>query len=216
MRRAIAVDPKAKRRAIIFLAIAGALLWIPTSQLLVGRPPNFLRNLGFFSGPSGTPLAWALAIAAAVAYSAFTIRNIPLVRQYWRSLSFLKLFVIPIAAAAAIVEEALFRRVIMGWVLDAGGGAIVQVLATGMIFGLAHGIWGIATGRIIAGLGATIATGAVGVVLGIVYVVGERSLAPVIVSHFIIDAVIQPGIMFAAFSGQMPRPVAGWWRLTSR
>ena len=63
-----------------------------------------------------------------------------------------------------------------------------------------------------AGLGAAVATGILGAALGVVYVVGERSLAPIIVSHFIITAVIQPGILYAAFSEQMPRPQAGWWR----
>ena len=50
-----------------------------------------------------------------------------------------------------------------------------------------------------------IATGTLGAALGVVYVVGDRSLAPVIISHFIVTATIQPGIMFAAFSGQMQR-----------
>ena len=61
------------------------------------------------------------------------------------------------------------------------------------------------------GLGAVVATGILGTALGIVYIAGERSLAPVSVSHFLITAVIQPGILLAAFSGQMPRPRAAWW-----
>ena len=105
------------------------------------------------------------------------------------------------ALVAAIVEEAGFRRLVMDLVLTAGGGSIVQVIASGLLFGVVHGIWGIVTGKFIAGVGTTIATGIVGISLAIIYVIGSRSLAPVIVSHFIIDAVIQPGIMFAAFSG---------------
>jgi hypothetical protein len=48
-----------------------------------------------------------------------------------------------------------------------------------------------------------IATGTLGTALAFVYVVGHRSLAPVIVAHFTVTATIQPGIMLAAFSGQM-------------
>jgi uncharacterized protein len=50
-----------------------------------------------------------------------------------------------------------------------------------------------------------IATGTVGGALAVVYLVGERSLAPPIVSPFLITATIQPGITFAAFSGRMGR-----------
>jgi hypothetical protein len=50
-----------------------------------------------------------------------------------------------------------------------------------------------------------VATGALGTALAFVYVIGNRSLAPVIVAHFLVTATIQPGILFAAFSGEMRR-----------
>ena len=59
------------------------------------------------------------------------------------------------------------------------------------------------TGRLSVGVETMIATGTLGTALGLVYVVGDRSLAPVIVAHFIVTATIQPGITFALFSGQM-------------
>lgn len=200
------VNSRARRNALLFLSIAGIILWIPLVSLLLNRSPGFLRDLGFLSGPGGTPLAWILALFVAAIYAAFTIRNIPIVHQYWRALSLLKLYVVVIAVAAAIVEEAFFRRLVMDWVLAAGGGDLAQVLASGLVFGLAHGIWGIVTGRIAVGIGTVIATGTLGVALGIVYLVGGRSLAPPIVSHSLITAAIQPGIMFAAFSGQVHKP----------
>ena len=81
------------------------------------------------------------------------------------------------------------------------------MIASGVIFGLAHGIWGIMTGRVTVGISTMIATGTLGLMLGLVYVLGDRSLAPVIVAHFMVTATIQPGITFAAFSGQMRRTV---------
>jgi len=51
------ISVKAKRKGIIFLAVAGAILWFPVVRLLMGQPPGFLRDLGFFSGPGGTPVA---------------------------------------------------------------------------------------------------------------------------------------------------------------
>jgi hypothetical protein len=202
----------ARRAALVFLASAAIILWLPVARALFGRPPGFLRDLGFWSGPRGTVLAWALALAVALLYSTFAVRNIPLVRVHWRAVSAAKALGIGAAFAAAIVEEAVFRRMLMDGLRSAGVPATLQVMASGVAFGAAHGLWGIVTGRTIAGAGAMVATGALGTALAVVYVIGDRSLAPVIVSHFVITATIQPGILFAAFSGQMPRPQPGWWR----
>ena len=171
--------------------------------MLIGSPPGFLRNLGFVSGPQGTVLAWCLGLVVAAIYPTYAVRNIPLVREHWRAVSLFKLLGILLAVAAALVEEAFFRRLLMDALMRAGWPAVVQVAASGLVFGLAHGVWGIMTGRVSVGIGTTIATGTLGTALGLVYVVGDRSLAPVIIAHFIVTATIQPGIMFAAFSGQM-------------
>ncbi len=178
-------------------------MWWPVALMLMGVPPRFLRGLGFASGPPGTLLAWSLGLVVAVFYAAYAVRNIPLVREHWRAVSLFKLLGVLVAVSAALVEEAFFRRLLMDALMRAGWPAVVQVVASGLIFGLAHGIWGIMTGRVSVGVGTMIATGTLGTALGLVYVVGDRSLAPVIVAHFIVTATIQPGIMFAAFSGQM-------------
>lgn len=124
-------------------------------------------------------------------------------REHWRAVSAFKVLGILVAVSAAVVEEAFFRRVIMDELLGADWPTVVQVVASGLTFGLAHGIWGIMTRRISVGVGTMVATGTLGTALRIVYVVGDRSLAPVIVSHFIVTATIQPGIAFAAFTGQI-------------
>ena len=203
---------KAEGKALVFLLIAGIILWIPVMQFFMGDPPDFLQDLGFVSGPAGTPLAWILAMVVAVGYSGFTVFNNPLVRTYCCSITWFKLLAVVIAIAAAIVEEAFFRRLVMDGVLKAGGGAVVQVLASGLIFGIAHGLLGIVTGKFYVGLGAMMATGSLGLLLGIIFIIGDRSLLPVIVAHFLITATIQPGIMIAAFLGEMPPPKHGWWR----
>lgn len=197
-----------KRNAVLFLVLAGGVLWIPVAQLLLGNPPRFLRNLGFFSGPRGTFGAWSLGLVFAALYSAYAIRKIPLVREHWRTISVVKVLGLLVAVAAALVEEAFFRRVLMDALMRAGWSAVAQVFASGLVFGVAHASWALITGHLVAGLGAMIATGTLGTGLGLVYVLGDRSLAPVIVAHFVVTGTIQPGIMFAAFSGQMREPAA--------
>ena len=198
-----AVTPRVKRNAVIFLVVAGGMMWIPLVQVLLGYPPRFLRDLGFVAGPRGTLLAWTLGLVIAVLYSAYAIRNIPLVREHWRAISLVKSLGVLVAVAAAVVEEAFFRRALMNALMRAGWPTVAQVFASGFVFGVAHASWALVTGRVGVGVGAMIATGSLGTGLGLVYVLGDRSLAPVIVAHFLVTATIQPGIMFAAFSGQM-------------
>ena len=192
-----------KRSSAVFLVLAGGLMWWPLASKLLGSPPGFLRNLGFVSGPQGTVVAWCLGLFVAAVYATYAVRNIPLVGEHWRAASPFKVLGILVAVAAAVVEEAFFRRVLMDELLGPAWPTVAQVLASGLIFGLAHGIWGIMTRRVAVGVSTMIATGTIGAALAVVYVVGNRSLAPVIVAHFIITATIQPGITFAAFSGQM-------------
>lgn len=202
-RTMIPVSPGVKRSSVIFLVVAGGLMWWPVAAKLLGSPPGFLRDLGFVSGPQGTVLAWCLGLVVAVVYATYAVRNIPLVRGHWRAASPFKVLGILAAVSAAVVEEAFFRRVFMDEIMGPAWPTFVQVVASGLVFAVAHGIWGIMTRRVAVGIGTMIATGTVGTALAIVYVVGDRSLAPVIVSHFIITATIQPGITFAAFSGHM-------------
>ncbi len=194
---------KVIRATAVFLVLAGAILWIPVVGALLGHGPGFLRNLGFVSGPRGTLPAWILAMLVAVFYSGFAVRNIGLVAEHWRRWSSLKAVSLAVAVAAAIVEEAFFRRLIMDAMMNTGASVLLQILGSAVVFGLAHGVWGIATKRFRVAIKTTIATGAVGAALAVVYLIGGRSLAPPIVSHFIIDAVIQPGILLAAFSGDL-------------
>lgn len=205
---AAAVMRSARRRGLLCLIAAGAILCLPIVPLLAGRPPAFLRNLGFLAGPGGTAPAWVLGLLVGALYAGFTIRRIPLVHEQWNALSLAKLLAVVVAVPAAIVEEAFFRRLLMDALLSARVPAAGQILLSGIAFGLAHGVWGIVTGRMMMGVRVMAATGTLGTLLAAVYVIGERSLAPPIVSHFIVTASIQPGIMFAAFSGQMDRPHA--------
>lgn len=202
---ASSVSPTAKRKATLFLVAAGAVLWFTVVPLFLGRPPGFLRNLGFASGPQGILLAWCMALSVAALYCAFAVRNIPLVREHWRAISLLKLLGVAVAVPAAIVEEAVFRRMLMDALWQSGWSVAAQVILSGLAFGRAHASWAIFTRRFTVGLGAMVATGTLGTALALVYILANRSLAPVIVAHFVVTATIQPGIMLAAFSGQMRR-----------
>jgi uncharacterized protein len=123
-------------------------------------------------------LGGVLALAIAAAYIAFAVKNVPPVAQTWIRPSLSKLVVVAAAFAAATVEEAVFRRLVMDYVLQQGGGWVVQVLASGLAFGLPHGIFGLIKRNATAAFRAATITGILGALLGVVYLIGGRSLAP--------------------------------------
>jgi len=203
--------PKMNRRdprtiTAILLGIAAAALSLPIIDYL--RGDSFLHPLGFESGITGTPAAWVLALLFATLCIAFTITHFPRVQDTWREISFLKLLSLWAAVGAAVVEEAFFRRIIMDGVMGAGGGVPLQIFASAVVFGVAHALWGLIKGSPHVAFTAAGATGIIGAALAVVYVVGDRSLAPCIAAHFAIDAVIQPGLLLSAVSGQWGKTAA--------
>ena len=58
---------------------------------------------------------------------------------------------------------------------------VIQVLASGLLFGLAHGIWGFF--GVAAAIGATLATAMLGLALAVVYLASHRIVAPAILSR---------------------------------
>jgi peptidoglycan/LPS O-acetylase OafA/YrhL len=65
------------------------------------------------------------------------------------------------------------------------------VAATAIIFGGAHGVWGLFGRQWRVAAGAAAATGVLGALLGIVYVVSGRDVAPCIWSHMLINLAIE-------------------------
>lgn len=72
--------------------------------------------------------------------------------------------------------------------LDRGLSPTLQVVASAVAFGLVHALWGFKS--FAAGVNAVLSTTLLGAALAIVYVVGERSLAPCVVAHILITALI--------------------------
>ena len=166
----------------------------------IADPTSLVRLLGFAGGPSGTVAAWVLAAAVAAVY-VWGAASISVVRQHMFKANRLKLLTIAAAVVAGILEEVVFRKWVMDFLQSRGYAPAVQVLASGLSFGLAHFVWGFK--RVSAGINAALSTGALGLGLGIVYLVGGRSLAPCVVAHFVITALIEPGLILAAVTDKL-------------
>jgi uncharacterized protein len=169
------------------------------------HPDRLLAFLGFTPGKSGPLAGWIAAACAAAVYVGWSAHRLPSVRATLVRPSWLKLLVIPFSVTVAILEEMVFRKLLMNGLLDRGFGSVTQVMASAIAFGLAHGLWGVFARSWRAALAATIATGVLGGLLAVVFLLSARSLAPCIVAHFFIDLLIEPGLMLAAARGEMKR-----------
>lgn len=102
-------------------------------------PEKFLNYLGFSGSGEVLPYAWLLAAATAAGYIAYTARMIPEVQQ--NILCFkglLKWLGIYAGFAGGIVEEALFRQMLMDWLQGNGACALMQIVLSALAFGLIH------------------------------------------------------------------------------
>jgi hypothetical protein len=146
--------------------------------------------------------AWACAAGVAFAYSYYA-RRLPSVRLTMFRWDVLKCAAILLAIAAALCEEGVFRKTIMSVLQNHGAGAVIQVSVSGLCFGLAHAVWGLLKGSLRAAMAATIATSVMGTALAVIYLLAGRNVWPCVVSHFLITATIEPGLVLSALRGEM-------------
>ena len=165
------------------------------SSVFFTDPVGFISYLGFSNSNGGTTLSWALALLIVILYC-FSAAKISEVKYHMFRMDGLKVIAIFAAVFAGIMEEVIYRKWIMDYLNSHDISLILQVILSCLAFGIIHLIWGIK--NIKAGVNAFISTSLLGFALAIVYLVSERSLAPCIVAHFIITALIEPGLLIAA------------------
>ena len=191
-----------ERKSAIILTVLAVIEcgWVALNLRVSGW--RFVRYLGFAPGLAGNALGWVAATLVVIIYVAFAMR-LPSVRATLFRPSFLKLLAIFVAIGAGVLEEVVFRRWTMNWLMQHGFGAVLQVIGSGLFFGAAHGIWGVMGKSVRAAAGATLATGFLGIMLAIVFLLAGRSVAPCIAAHFLINLFIEPGLALAVTRGEM-------------
>ena len=167
------------------------------------NPMGFLSYLGFVNGNSGTAISWILALLLVVVYCT-SAAKISDVKRYMFKIDRLKSVSIFAAVFAGIMEEIIYRKWIMDYLNSHDYSVVLQVILSGLAFGIVHLMWGVKNKK--AGVNAMISTSFLGAGLAIVYLVSERSLAPCIVAHFFITALIEPGLLIAAKNDKL-----GYW-----
>ena len=170
---------------------------------LISDAEGFFIYIGFFNGNIGTSFSWFLAALVVVCYSA-SASKISDVKHYMFKFDLLKFVAIIAAVCAGILEEVIFRKWVMDFLSSNDCSLVIQVLLSGLSFGAVHLLWG--AKNVAAGINAIISTSILGSALAIIYIVGDRSLAPCIAAHFFITALIEPGLIIATKNNKL-----GYW-----
>jgi membrane protease YdiL (CAAX protease family) len=184
-----------KRLLVIGLAdlIAGVGLVAVYCRL---RHVSFIE-LGYNRG--GTWKAWLLVLAVQAGLIALDVRG-NAVGHAPGAFGFYALSMSAfVGVAAAIAEETFFRGFVMEEMRRGGFGPVVQVVASMLLFGGAHYSYSAGPG----GLTVPILTGLVGGFWSIIYLMGRRSLWPVIVAHIINDAIVIPSAYYVMMRSGM-------------
>jgi hypothetical protein len=192
-----------QKRTWIILCIILVLELVPFSLTFALSPPRAAAKLYAFDPAHW--LAWAAAIVISVLYIAYAVRAFPLIRENFFTFNSMKSVAIVFAIVTGTVEELYFRKFLMDWAAHQGFAAGVQVIISAVVFGAAHGVWGVIAKQWRMAVGATIATGFLGLLLALIYLAAARHVAPCIWAHMLINLAIEPWLILAAASARPSR-----------
>jgi len=190
-----------RRKTVLILGMISVFMLSPLMMSLFWHPIPLFQNLGFERESIAPAIAWIFATITAIAYVFYTMKVIPLIFVNQREISWFRLLGV-LSALAAIVEEVFFRRWAMDMLMSRGVTPILQVIVSGISFGLAHSSWILARGDFKFAIPAILSTSVLGTLLAIIYLVGERNLGPCIFAHAIINLTIEPWLMLSSVSGK--------------
>lgn len=199
-------EQKTMRSAAMLLAGISLFMTFFIALWSWNNPAGFIGYIGIDPSALKIPGAWILATAAAVGYIVCTARMIPTVRRnLFRFNGALKWIAIYAAFTGGIVEETVFRRMLMEWLADNGTNTLWQIGISGLAFGLVHISWGLLGGISRIGAGSALATTVLGLLLALVYVVAARNVLPAIAAHTLINLFVEPWLIVHAIGSAQGR-----------
>jgi len=196
-------DSKRRKTGLIMTSMSLFML-SPIIMHLIGYRIEMFNNIGMTKGDFAPWYAWIIAIIIAVLYVIYTFKLIPFVYKMQREISFFKLIGL-LSIVGGVLEEVVFRHWLMDFLSNIGSNLIVQVLISGLSFGFMHIIWGLFGGGVKFLKGAFISTTLLGFSLAFVYLIGGRNVGPCIISHSLINIIIEPWLLLSAISKEWKR-----------
>lgn len=192
-------DRLPRRKTVLIMLTMSLFMFSPILMHLIGYRIPMFENLGLSFGTFAPWYAWILALFVTIAYVMYTFKAIPFVLKMQREISVFKLVGL-FAIVGGILEEVVFRRWLMDLLLSWGFGIVFQIIISGFAFGAAHIIWGLLGKDKGFSTGAFTSTTILGFLFAVVYLIGNRNIGPCIISHSLINIIIEPWLMLAAIS----------------
>jgi membrane protease YdiL (CAAX protease family) len=194
-----------QRYCLAVTAICGGE-WLVMAGFFWWWKPNRERMAEIGFKGAGTMSAWIVALGITLLS---VLNGVSLMRRFgipvadlWMLRGYHVYAALLMGGTAAFCEETIFRGFLMTEFAKAGYGKVSQVIIPGVFFGLAH--LAVLERGIAIGLGTIIPTTMMGMIWGIAFLLGRRSVVPTVVSHFLNDATVLPWILF--FSVTHARP----------
>ena len=192
-----------EQRFLLWSSHGAIVLWsfvIALAFVLRRRGFSF-RDLGVWR--FGTWHAWVVALLFTGLSTASNLRflprmHVPISQAFWPPGLHLPAALI-IGISGGFCEEVLYRAFLMTEFANAGYGKAMQVLIPGLAFGLSHA--GYLNQGLLPWLGLMLPTAFIGMMWGVAYLLGRRSLVPTIVAHFLNSATAVPWILFFMVTG---------------
>ncbi|MDQ0208686.1 CPBP family intramembrane glutamic endopeptidase [Alkalicoccobacillus murimartini] len=189
----------------ILVSISSALT-LSLIYWYIGNPQRFVTTRIGFDLELLTDLSvWIFTLLIVIGYSIYTVFAIPFVKAHLFTFSWLKLIGIWAAIVTGIVEEVLFRHVLMDYLFSIDLSSFAQIIISGLVFGLVHGAWGLLRGELKVILPVVLSTSVLGCLLAALYIFTDRSTFAPIVAHVLINIIIEPWLMLSAVSGKWKR-----------
>ena len=187
-----------EQRFLLWASEGAVVLWsfvIVLWFVLRGRGLSF-HALGVWR--LGTWPAWVVALLFTVLSTGSNLRFLPRMHVPISYAFFPPGLHLPAALIIGITggfcEEVLYRSFLMTEFANAGYSKAMEVLIPGLAFGLSHA--GYLDQGFLPWLGLMLPIAFIGMMWGIAYLLGRRSLVPTIVAHFINSVTAVPWIVF--------------------
>ena len=183
--------------SISFMLTASIIFWY------IGNPQSFIKTrIGVSSEASSNLSVWIFTVCIVVGYITYTAIALPFVRKHLLTFSWLKVIGIWAAIVTGIVEEILFRHILMDYMMSLDFSIFTQIFVSAFVFGLAHGAWVFLRGEFKIAVPIVISTTILGGLLAALYIMTGRSTFAPIVAHILINLAIEPWLMLSAVSGK--------------
>jgi membrane protease YdiL (CAAX protease family) len=189
-----------KKKTAIILSSLSLFMISPILLHWMGWYNPLFDNLGFRVNSLAPWYTWIMGLIIVIAYVIYTFKRIPFVKEKQVEISLFKMTGLFAGISAGLLEEIVFRKWLMNLLMNQGLNSLIQIIISGVIFGLAHSSWIILKKNKRLIVGAVISTIGLGLLLATLYIFSGRNLAPCIVAHMIITAIIEPWLMLAAIS----------------